>query len=285
MAISAFDLFKVGIGPSSSHTVGPMLAGYQFVETLKSEGLLFQVTRVSAEMYGSLGATGKGHGTPKAVLLGLEGELPDLVDVPTIAGRVAAIRDNGRLCLGAEHTIDYNHDSDFTLHRRKALPFHPNGMIFSAFDNAGGLLSKRTYFSVGGGFVVDDSATESSYIVEDDHQLPYAFDSAEELLQLCEQHSLSISELMLENVERLAGRHLVIFVCLQDPRLEATVDGEPASLDALARSVIADEFLRERRVVLERLRRLGVHCLDVRADRIGPALINRYLDIKRRELI
>ena len=199
MAISAFDLFKVGIGPSSSHAVGPMLAGYQFVETLKSEGLLFQVTRVSAEMYGSLGATGKGHGTPKAVLLGLEGELPDLVDVPTIAGRVAAIRDNGRLCLGAEHTIDYNHDSDFTLHRRKALPFHPNGMIFSAFDNAGGLLSKRTYFSVGGGFVVDDSATESSYIVEDDHQLPYAFDSAEELLQLCEQHSLSISELMLEN--------------------------------------------------------------------------------------
>ncbi|MEQ8356137.1 MAG: DUF58 domain-containing protein [Kiloniellaceae bacterium] len=93
------------------------------------------------------------------------------------------------------------------------------------------------------------------------------------------------AELMLENVERLAGRHLVIFVCLQDPRLEATVDGEPASLDALARSVIADEFLRERRVVLERLRRLGVHCLDVRADRIGPALINRYLDIKRRELI
>ena len=199
MAISAFDLFKVGIGPSSSHTVGPMLAGYQFIESLKSEGLLSQVTRVKAEMYGSLGATGKGHGTPKAVLLGLEGELPDLVDVPTIAGRVAAIRDNGRLCLGVEHTINYNHDTDFTLHRRKALPFHPNGMIFSAFDMAGAELSKRTYFSVGGGFVVDDSATEASYIVEDDHQLPYAFDSAGELLQLCDRHSLSISELMLEN--------------------------------------------------------------------------------------
>jgi L-serine dehydratase len=199
MAISAFDLFKVGIGPSSSHTVGPMLAGYQFVESLKSGGLLSQVTRVSAEMYGSLGATGKGHGTPKAVLLGLEGELPDLVDVPTIAGRVAAIRDNGRLCLAAEHTIDYNHDADFTLHRRKALPFHPNGMIFSAFDNTGELLSKRTYFSVGGGFVVDNSATENSYIVEDDHQMPFAFDSAGELLELCERHSLSISELMLEN--------------------------------------------------------------------------------------
>ena len=145
MAISAFDLFKVGIGPSSSHTVGPMLAGYQFVESLKVRGaVLSQVTRVSAEMYGSLGATGKGHGTPKAVLLGLEGELPDLVDVPTIAGRVAAIRDNGRLCLGAEHTIDYNHDSDFTLHRRKALPFHPNGMIFSAFDN-GRCIVKQTH--------------------------------------------------------------------------------------------------------------------------------------------
>ena len=99
MAISAFDLFKVGIGPSSSHTVGPMLAGNQFVRALNSDGVLNQVSRITADLYGSLGATGKGYGTPKAVLLGLEGELPDQVDVPSIAGRVAAIRDNGRLCL------------------------------------------------------------------------------------------------------------------------------------------------------------------------------------------
>ena len=199
MAISAFDLFKVGIGPSSSHTVGPMLAANQFVKALKSHGLLDQVSRVTAELYGSLGATGKGHGTPKAVLLGLEGEVPDQVHVPTIAGRVAAIRDNRRLCLLGEHAIDYNHDLDFKLHRRKALAFHPNGMVFAAFDQSGNELSKRTFFSVGGGFVVDESATDSGYILEDSKQLTYGFDSANELLQICADHDLSISDVMLEN--------------------------------------------------------------------------------------
>ena len=199
MAISAFDLFKVGIGPSSSHTVGPMLAANQFVKALKSHGLLDQISRVTAELYGSLGATGKGHGTPKAVLLGLEGEVPDQVHVPTIAGRVAAIRDNRRLCLLGEHAIDYNHDLDFKLHRRKALAFHPNGMVFAAFDQSGNELSKRTFFSVGGGFVVDESATDSDYIVEDSKQLTYGFDSANELLQICADHDLSISDVMLEN--------------------------------------------------------------------------------------
>ena len=199
MAISAFDLFKVGIGPSSSHTVGPMLAANQFVKALKSHGLLDQVSRVTAELYGSLGATGKGHGTPKAVLLGLEGEVPDQVHVPTIAGRVAAIRDNRRLCLLGEHAIDYNHDLDFKLHRRKALAFHPNGMVFAAFDQSGNELSKRTFFSVGGGFVVDESATDSDYIVEDSKQLTYGFGSANELLQICADHDLSISDVMLEN--------------------------------------------------------------------------------------
>ena len=199
MAISAFDLFKVGIGPSSSHTVGPMLAANQFVKALKSHGLLGQVSRVTAELYGSLGATGKGHGTPKAVLLGLEGEVPDQVHVPTIAERVAAIRDNRRLCLLGEHAIDYNHDLDFKLHLRKALAFHPNGMVFAAFDQSGNELSKRTFFSVGGGFVVDESATDSDYIVEDSKQLTYGFDSANELLQICADHDLSISDVMLEN--------------------------------------------------------------------------------------
>lgn len=199
MAISAFDLFKVGIGPSSSHTVGPMLAGNQFVRALNSDGVLNQVSRITAELYGSLGATGKGHGTPKAVLLGLEGELPDQVDVPSIAGRVAAIRDNGRLCLLGEHAINYNYDQDFKLHRRKALAFHPNGMIFTAFDQAGAELSKRTFFSVGGGFVVDEPVTGSDCIVEDSKQLTYGFDSANELLQLCTDQGLSISDVMLEN--------------------------------------------------------------------------------------
>jgi L-serine dehydratase len=176
-----------------------MLAANQFVKALKSNGLLDQVSRVTAELYGSLGATGKGHGTPKAVLLGLEGEVPDQVHVPTIAGRVAAIRDNRRLCLLGEHAIDYNHDLDFKLHRRKALAFHPNGMVFAAFDQSGNELSKRTFFSVGGGFVVDESATDSDYIVEDSKQLTYGFGSANELLQICADHDLSISDVMLEN--------------------------------------------------------------------------------------
>ena len=199
MAISAFDLFKVGIGPSSSHTVGPMIAGYQFVQGIRAQNMLPKVHRVTAQMYGSLGATGKGHGTPKAVLLGLEGELPDEIDVTSIAARVATIRDHNRLCLGGEHTIDYHHDVDFTLHRRKALPFHPNGMVFTAFDKTGSCLSERTFFSVGGGFVVDDSAVADDYIVEDKHSLIYTFDSANQLLRLCDEHNLTISELMLQN--------------------------------------------------------------------------------------
>jgi L-serine dehydratase len=199
MAISAFDLFKVGIGPSSSHTVGPMLAANQFAQALQSEGLLPQVRRVRIELYGSLGATGRGHGTPKAVLLGLEGELPDQVDVPSIAGRIAAIKEAGRLCLLGEQTIDYNHELDLTLHRRKALPFHPNGMLFTAFDQAGGQISQRSFFSVGGGFVVDESAAGADCLVEDHRQLPYEFDSANQLLQLCADQELSISDIMLQN--------------------------------------------------------------------------------------
>jgi len=199
MAISAFDLFKIGIGPSSSHTVGPMLAANQFSHGLETSGLLPQVNRVMAEMFGSLGATGKGHGTPKAVLLGLEGALPDSVDVPSIAKRVADIRENHRLTLCGSHSIDYNHDRDFFLHRRKVLPFHSNGMIFTAFDYQGNELSKRTFYSVGGGFVVDESAADADCIIEDSRVTAYPFDSALELLALCKEHSLSISDLMLEN--------------------------------------------------------------------------------------
>jgi len=199
MAISAFDLFKVGIGPSSSHTVGPMLAANQFSGSLQSSGLLLQVSRIKAEMFGSLGATGKGHGTPKAVLLGLECELPELVDVSSIPGRVAAIRDKRRLALCGSHIIEYNENKDLFLHRRKVLPFHSNGMIFTAFDSHGHVLSKRTFYSVGGGFVIDESAADADCVIEDSRTLPYPFESASELLALCEQHSLSISDLMLEN--------------------------------------------------------------------------------------
>ena len=201
MVISALDLFKIGIGPSSSHTVGPMLAAAQFSAYLKDAGLLTSVTRVVAEMFGSLGATGKGHGTPKAVLLGLEGEEPESVDVAGIAARVAYIRDNHRLNLGVCHSISYNHSTDFFLHRRKSLPFHPNGMIFSAFDELGTTLIQKTFYSVGGGFVVDGNAHSDDCLIEDSRQLPYEFDSGAELLALCARHNMSIAELMLANEE------------------------------------------------------------------------------------
>ncbi|MFT4651914.1 MAG: L-serine dehydratase [Porticoccaceae bacterium] len=205
MVISALDLFKIGIGPSSSHTVGPMLAAAQFSAYLKDAGLLTSVTRVVAEMFGSLGATGKGHGTPKAVLLGLEGEEPESVDVAGIAARVAYIRDNHRLNLCGCHSISYNHSTDFFLHRRKSLPFHPNGMIFSAFDQLGTTLIQKTFYSVGGGFVVDGNAQSDDCLIEDSRQLPYEFDSGAELLALCARHKMSIAELMLANEE--AWRH------------------------------------------------------------------------------
>jgi L-serine dehydratase len=199
MAISAFDLFKIGIGPSSSHTVGPMVAGHHFVQGLKAAGLLPEVGRIKAEMYGSLGATGRGHGTPKAILLGLEGELPESVDVAGIADRVTAIRTQGRLTLAGEHSISYSHEHDLILHRRKALPSHPNGMRFTAYTPLGRELMQKVFYSVGGGFVVDESAADSDCIIEDSHRLRYPFDTAVELLSLCEQHSLSISQLMLAN--------------------------------------------------------------------------------------
>src|SRR5262245_1324440 len=133
MAISVFDLFSVGIGPSSSHTVGPMRAARTFVTGLADDGLLTGVTTVKAELLGSLGATGHGHGSGPAVLLGLEGEQPETVDTSTVAERVDKIRSTGRLMLLGQHEIDFDDDS-LVLHRRRSLPFHPNGMTFAAFD-------------------------------------------------------------------------------------------------------------------------------------------------------
>ena len=199
MAISVFDLFKVGIGPSSSHTVGPMRAAKLFADSLAEQGVLDKIARVKAQMYGSLGATGKGHGTPKAVMLGLENELPESVDVSTIEARVEQITQQQSIKLRGTHNITFNPDSDLVLHRRDTLPFHPNGMIFAAFDQTECQLVTKTYYSVGGGFVVDESTAEGDWIVEDSRELAYPFDTAEQLLSLCKQHNKSISELMWEN--------------------------------------------------------------------------------------
>ncbi|MFF3465421.1 L-serine ammonia-lyase [Streptomyces sp. NPDC001984] len=199
MAVSVFDLFSIGIGPSSSHTVGPMRAARMFALRLRNEGVLDSVVSIRSELYGSLGATGHGHGTPKAVLLGLEGASPRTVDVEGADERVAAIKSSGRLRLLDEHEIAFDFDADLKLHRRKALPYHANGMTIWAYDASGAELLSKTYYSVGGGFVVDEDAVGADRIKLDDTVLKYPFRTGDELLRLTKETGLSISSLMLEN--------------------------------------------------------------------------------------
>ncbi|MBE9537574.1 MAG: L-serine ammonia-lyase [Proteobacteria bacterium] len=199
MSISIFDIFKVGIGPSSSHTVGPMKAALQFASTLEDAGSLQKCHRVTAELYGSLGATGAGHGSPKAVILGLEGETPEQVAVDTIPGRVAAVRDSGKLNLLGQQVLDFSYRDDLKMHRTESLPFHSNGMRFTAYQEDGDVLHSSIFYSVGGGFIVDETATDGDVIVDDPTVLPYAFTSADQLLKLCKESGLSISALMMEN--------------------------------------------------------------------------------------
>ncbi|MFE1026372.1 L-serine ammonia-lyase [Streptomyces sp. NPDC058818] len=199
MAISVFDLFSIGIGPSSSHTVGPMRAARMFARRLRNEELLGSVASVRAELYGSLGATGHGHGTPKAVLLGLEGDSPRTVDVETADERVETIKSSGRIRLLGEHEIAFAYDDDMVLHRRKTLPYHANGMTLWAYGATGTEVLSKTYYSVGGGFVVDEDAVGADRIVLDDTVLKYPFRTGDELLRLSRETGLSISALMLEN--------------------------------------------------------------------------------------
>ncbi|MGH3647960.1 MAG: L-serine ammonia-lyase [Micromonosporaceae bacterium] len=196
--ISVFDLFKIGIGPSSSHTVGPMRAARMFASGLKADGRLAETARVTAELFGSLGATGHGHGSEKAVLLGLEGEDPETVETGGIGARVAAIREAGRLNLYGGHELDFGPD-DLVMHRRKSLPYHPNGMIFRAYDGSGTVIRERTYYSVGGGFVVDEQAAGADRIKTDDTPVRYPFRTAVELLKHADDTGLPISELILAN--------------------------------------------------------------------------------------
>ncbi len=193
--ISTFDLFKIGIGPSSSHTVGPMRAAHTFVAALKADALLADVAKISAELFGSLGATGHGHGSDKAVLLGLSGEDPETVDVDTIAERVAVMKDSGRLAVLGSHDVEF----DLVLHRRRSLPFHPNGMMFTAFDAAGRQVRQRTFYSVGGGFVVDETATGADRIKLDETPVAYPFRSSVELLAIAQSTGQPISSIMLAN--------------------------------------------------------------------------------------
>ncbi len=199
MAISVFELFTIGIGPSSSHTVGPMRAGKRFVEGLGADTGLDAVDRVVVDLYGSLALTGKGHGTDKAVLMGLEGEDPETVDPDSISGRVAAITEQKQLSLGGRRPLVFDPAKHLVFRRRESLPYHANGMRFRALDAAGGELRSRTYYSVGGGFVVDEEAAGADRIVKDRTPLPYPFGSGQELLEICHANGLAIWEVMLAN--------------------------------------------------------------------------------------
>lgn len=198
MSISIFDIFKIGIGPSSSHTVGPMRAATAFAVKLGQLRLIAEVDRLTIELYGSLGATGKGHGTDKAVMLGLEGESPDHIDPGIIPSRLEKIRHSKSINLLGQSQVRFDEKTDLLFYR-KVLPYHSNGLRFTVFDKAGNELLQTDYYSVGGGFVVTGDTAAADRLSDDETSLPYPFRSAEALLKLCDSHQIPISTLMLRN--------------------------------------------------------------------------------------
>ncbi len=202
MALSVFDLFKIGIGPSSSHTVGPMIAADRFARELARDGAMEPTRRVTAELFGSLGATGKGHGSIPAVALGLMGQRPDEVDPDKTAGRIAAITDSGQLPLLGEHPITFSLGDDIILHRNKQARFHSNAMVFRAFDHTGAVLAERTFYSIGGGFVLDDTQVSDGadpVVVADKTPVRYPFRTGDELLARAATSGLRISDIVMAN--------------------------------------------------------------------------------------
>ncbi len=198
-SISILDLFTIGIGPSSSHTVGPMRAGNRFVARLMEAGVFDKTARVEAHLYGSLALTGKGHGTDKAVLLGLEGETPEGVDVDAVPAKIEATRTQQRLMLGGSREVSFHEKEDLLFHRLESLPEHPNGMRFIARDADGNELLSRVYYSIGGGFVVNEETAKLDALSTKPRELPYAYQTGDDLLRLYRETGLSVSELTLRN--------------------------------------------------------------------------------------
>jgi L-serine dehydratase len=219
MHIGIFDLFTIGIGPSSSHTVGPMRAAAAFAGALMAAGSLERVARVRVGLFGSLGLTGRGHGTDKALMLGLEGENPEEVAVETIPARLAAIRAGASLNLAGRHPVAFDADHDLVFHRRRILPEHPNGMEFHAFDEAGGELAGETWYSTGGGFIARAGELGRPAATA---PVPYAFDNAAELMSHCAATGLRVCDLMLANERALrpaaeiAARLARVWQAMQD---------------------------------------------------------------------
>lgn len=200
MEISAFDLYSIGIGPSSSHTVGPMRAASLALLKCQEAGLLEKAGHIIVDLYGSLALTGKGHGTDIAIMLGLMGETPENIDPSTIPAKIENIRHNHRINLLGIQAIPFEDEGNIVFHFDKQLPYHPNGMRFILYDLGGKELSAQVYYSVGGGFVIDHaSASKDKHLGEGTHQVTYSFKSAHELLAIGKKENLTISQIMLEN--------------------------------------------------------------------------------------
>lgn len=193
--ISVFDMFKIGIGPSSSHTLGPWRAAQRFVQKLKDTDALDKVEQVNILLYGSLAKTGVGHGTDIAILLGLSGDDPVTFDVNQVIPKVEQIKSSSSLVLGALKEIEFSYTNQLLFLFDQSLPFHPNGVTFQAFLNDGKAISE-TYYSIGGGFVVQEDDSES---VLSEVDLPFPIDTAQQLMSACMRTGLKISELVMEN--------------------------------------------------------------------------------------
>ncbi len=198
MSISVFDLFKIGIGPSSSHTVGPMRAAADFADAVRQQGLVQDVQRLEIHLYGSLSSTGRGHATDRAVLMGLMGERPDTINPDAIEPSMRTIIERRELALAGQWPVAFDYARDL-IFIDEPLPYHPNGMSIVAYGAGDQTLYANTYYSIGGGFVVDEAQVASGAGATDDKALPYPFTTGAELLRLCELHGLRVSRLMMEN--------------------------------------------------------------------------------------
>jgi L-serine dehydratase len=260
---SLFDLYKIGVGPSSSHTMGPMRAACRFARDLEPAGLLERTARIQVDLYGSLALTGLGHGTDRAILLGLAGKEPASIDPAAIESTVAAIRASRRIELAGKSRLEFDEARDVVFHRDLMFPpdartRHPNGVRFTAFDAAGSILVECTFFSIGGGFIVEDGAAGNA-ADEAEVRLPYPFHSAAELLEVARVHSLSIDRVMLANeCERLRAAHQGDPMASLESRVRSGIEAIWQIMQACAeRGMAAEGILPGGLNVRRRARRLA----------------------------
>ncbi|PVZ63465.1 L-serine ammonia-lyase [Pelagibaculum spongiae] len=206
MALSIFDLFKVGIGPSSSHTVGPMVAGNRFLAELEERQLFEKIASVRIDLYGSLAMTGEGHATDVAIMIGLGGEAPDSVDPDSVLPTIENIRKKKKIVLAGKYSIDFIEKEHLIFNFGHSLPKHPNGMKIQVSDDAGIVLYQNIYYSVGGGFVLSDAEIDQKGSDTSGVKIPYPFENAKELIELADKNGLTISEMVLENEKIISGQ-------------------------------------------------------------------------------